>query len=79
LPKSLVEDWSMGLQYTYRDLKDFEQKDAHEINANLNYVYSKNTDIGLFSSYSSFDAQENGYKLDNNFDRAVGFYVTHRF
>jgi len=45
----------------------------------LNYAYSKNTDIGVFTGYSSFDAQENGYKLDNSFDRIAGIYAAYRF
>ncbi len=79
LQKGLTESWSTGIQYTYRDLKDFNQNEAHDVNTYLNYVYSKNMDIGLFASYSSFDAQENGYKLDNNFGRAIGIYANYRF
>jgi len=76
---NLVNDWTASANYTYRDLKDFTQNSAHEVSAGLNYAYSKNTDIGVFASYSSFDAQENGYKLDHSFDRVAGVYLSYRF
>lgn len=76
---NIVKDLTATASYTYRDLKDFSQNDAHEVNVDLNYAYSKNTDIGVFTGYSSFDAQENGYKLDNSFDRVAGIYATYRF
>ncbi len=76
---NIAKDLTATASYTYRDLKDFGQNDAHEVNVGLNYAYSKNTDIGVFTGYSSFDAQENGYKLDNSFDRIAGLYATYRF
>ncbi|NQY89314.1 MAG: outer membrane beta-barrel protein [Colwellia sp.] len=76
---NIAKDLTATASYTYRDLKDFSQNDAHEVNVGLNYAYSKNTDIGVFTGYSSFDAQENGYKLDNSFDRVAGIYAAYRF
>lgn len=76
---NVAKNWTATARYTYRDLKDFNQNDAHKVNVGLNYAYSKNTDIGVFVGYSNFDAQENGYKLEHNFDRAVGLYATYRF
>jgi opacity protein-like surface antigen len=76
---NVAKDWTATTSYIYRDLKDFSQDDAHEVNVGLNYVYSKNTDIGVFAGYSSFDAQENSYKLDDNFERVAGVYATYRF
>lgn len=76
---NIAKDLTATASYTYRDLKDFSQNDAHEVNVGLNYAYSKNTDIGVFTGYSSFDAQENGYKLDNSFDRIAGIYAAYRF
>lgn len=79
LQQSLTKDWTGSIHYTYRDLKDFKQNDAHQVNMGLNYTYSKYTDIGVFAGYSSFDAQENGYKLDHSLDRLAGVYATYRF
>lgn len=76
---NIVKDWTATANYTYRDLKDFEQNHAHEVNFGVNYAYSKNTDIGVFAGYSSFDAQENGYELDQSFDRVAGMYASYRF
>lgn len=76
---NIAQDFTATASYTYRDLKDFSQNDAHEVNVGLNYSYSKNTDIGLFAGYSSFDAQENGYELDDSFERIVGIYSEYRF
>ena len=76
---NIAQDFTATASYTYRDLKDFSQNDAHEVNVGLNYTYSKNTDIGLFAGYSSFDAQENGYDLDDSFERIVGIYSEYRF
>lgn len=76
---NLARDWTATAMYTYRDLKDFTQDDAHEVNVGLNYAYSKNVDVGVFAGYSNFDAQENGYKLDDNFERVAGLYATYRF
>lgn len=79
LQANVAKDWTASANYTYRDLKDFEQNEAHEVNVGLNYAYSKQTDIGMFIGYSNFDAIENGYKLDNSFDRVAGIYLTYRF
>ncbi len=79
LQASIAKNWSATTSYTYRDLKDFEQNDAHEVNVGVNYTYNKNTDIGIFAGYSSFDAQENGYKVDNSFERVAGIYASYRF
>ncbi len=76
---NVAKDWTATAIYSYRDLKDFSQNDAHEVKLGLNYAYSKSTDIGMFTGYSSFDAQENGYKLDDNFERVAGIYMTYRF
>jgi len=76
---NVAKDWTASARYTYRDLEDFTQKDAHGVDLGLNYAYSKNTDVGIFAGYSSFDAQDNGYKLDNSFERVVGIYATYRF
>lgn len=76
---NVAKDWTANASYTFRDLKDFKQNDAHEVNVGLNYAYSKSTDIGVFAGYSSFDAQKNGYELDDNFERVVGIYTTYRF
>lgn len=76
---NVARDWTATANYTYRDLKDFIQEDAHKVNVGLNYAYSKHTDIGIFAGYSNFDAQENGYKLDNSFDRVAGLYAAYRF
>lgn len=79
LQANVAKDWTAAANYTYRDLKDFNQNDAHEANVGLNYAYSKSIDIAVFTGYSSFDAQENGYKLDDNFERVVGIYAAYRF
>jgi len=76
---NITKDWTATASYTYRDLKDFSQNDAHEVSIGVNYAYSKTMDIGMFTGYSTFDAQENGYKLDNSFDRVAGVYVDYRF
>ena len=76
---NIAKDWTAFANYAYRDLKDFTQDDAHNISVGLNYAYSKDIDVGLFMGYSDFDAVENGYKLENSFDRTAGLYVTYRF
>lgn len=76
---NVAKNWTATASYTYRDLKEFTQDDAHEVNVGLNYAYSKNIDIGMFNGYSSFDAQENGYNLDDSFDHVAGIYATYRF
>jgi opacity protein-like surface antigen len=79
LQTNLAKDWTATARYTYRDLKDFNQNSANEVNLGVNYAFSKNTDIGIFAGYSDFDAQENGYKLHNSYDRVAGFYAAYRF
>ena len=76
---NLTKDWSATTSYTYHDLKDFNQSDAHEVGIGINYAFSKNMDVGLFASYTDFDAQENGYELGNSLDHSVGIYVAYRF
>lgn len=65
--------------FTYRDLDDFNQNDAYDISASVNYSLSKRTDVGLAFSYSDFDAIENGFKPEDAFKRNVAAYVTYRF
>lgn len=77
--RNLNEDFTLRANYTFRDLKDFTQDNAHVVNAGINYTYSKNLDLGVFATYSDFDAKENGYKLDDSFDEAVGIYAAYRF
>lgn len=76
---NIAPDWTAAFNYTYRDLKDFVQDDAHVASATLNYAYNKNTDIGVFATYSDFDAEKNGYDLENSFDKGIGLYVAYRF
>ena len=76
---NVAKDLTATANYTFRDLKDFSQNDVNEVNLGLNYAYSKSTDIGIFTGYSSFDAQENGYQLDDNFERVAGIYTAYRF
>jgi opacity protein-like surface antigen len=76
---NITKHWTATASYTYRDLKDFTQQDAQEINIGVNYAYSNAIDVGIFTGYSSFDAQKNGYKLDNSFDRIAGVYAAYRF
>ena len=79
LQTNLAKDWTATALYTYRDLKDFTQSEAHEAIVGVNYAFSKSTDIGIFAGYSDFDAQENGYKLDNSYDQVAGIYANYRF
>jgi len=79
LQTKLAKGWTTHVNYTYRDLKYFEQNDAHVINAGLNYSFSKSVDLGGALGYSDFDAVINGYDLDNSFERSVGVYVGYRF
>jgi len=79
LQTNIAKDWTATASYTYRDLKDFNQSEAHEASVGVNYAFSKSTDIGIFAGYSDFDAQENGYKLDNSYDHVAGIYANYRF
>lgn len=79
LQTNLARDWTASVGYTYRDLKDFTQNEAHEANVGINYAYSKSTDVGVFAGYSNFDALENGYQLEDSFDRVAGVYAAYRF
>ena len=79
LQANLAKDWTARASYTYRNLQDFNQNEAHQVNLSLNYTYSQQTDIGIFTAYSDFDALENGYVLEDNFDKTVGVYVSYRF
>jgi opacity protein-like surface antigen len=79
LQTNIAKGWTATTRYTYRDLKDFTQNNAHEVSVGVNYTYSKNIDVGIFAGYSNFDAQENGYKLDDSFDRVAGVYLAYRF
>jgi opacity protein-like surface antigen len=79
LQANLAEYWTANVKYTYRDLKDFEQNDAHQVSVGLNHAFSKKVDLGVFVGYSNFDAQENGYNLDDSFERVAGVYAAYRF
>lgn len=79
LQRNLVKDITLSANYTFRDLKDFTQSHADEVNVALNYSYSKRMDMGVFVGYSNFDAQQNGYDLEDGYERTAGLYVNYRF
>ncbi len=66
-------------QYTYSDLHDFVEDDSHAGSLGLNYTLSKQSDIGVLVTYSNFDAQANGYKADDIYEKTAGVYYTYRF
>ncbi|REL25781.1 hypothetical protein DXX93_03885 [Thalassotalea euphylliae] len=70
---------SMFGQYTYSDLHDFVEDNSHAGTLGLNYTLSKQSDIGVFATYSDFDAQANGYQAKDVFEKAAGVYYTYRF
>lgn len=65
--------------YTYSILNDFVADDSHSVSIGVDYAYSEHTNVGLFSSYTNFDATENGYSEDGVYESALGAYVTYRF
>ncbi|GHF94084.1 porin [Thalassotalea marina] len=79
LQRNLFKDVTFAANYTYRDLKDFKQSHADEVNLALNYTFSKRMDLGVFAGYSNFDAKQNGYDLDDGYERTAGVYVNYRF
>lgn len=75
----VVDNLTWSVDYTYRDLKDFNQDHAYSASTGLQYGLSKNTDVGVMFAYSDFDTEKNGYDTDSAYKRNVGAYVNYRF
>jgi hypothetical protein len=76
---NVARDWTAYTNLSYRDLKGFTQDDSYSVTSGLNYTFTKDIDVGMYASYSDFEAQDNGYNLDSNFERSAGLYVAYRF
>jgi len=70
---------TLSLDYTYRDLKDFNQDNAYVVSTGVHYALSQNTDLGLTFAYSDFDAEQNGFDIESAHKRNLGAYVSYRF
>ena len=79
IQQNIYNDLTLFARYTFSDLKDFEDNSAHAGSVGVNYAFSKSSDVGFFASYSDFDAEDNGYKADNVFEKSAGIYFTTRF
>lgn len=75
----VMNDVTVSVNYTHRDLKDFNQSSAYSASTGVHYAWSKNTDVGLVFGYSDFDAVKNGYDTDSAHKRNVGVYANYRF
>jgi opacity protein-like surface antigen len=76
---NLAPKWTLAAQYTYRDLKDFEQSHANSSSLTLNYTLSKNTDIGTSFMYSDFSENLNDSALLETPEKALALYISYRF
>ncbi|MFD2168271.1 hypothetical protein ACFSJY_18585 [Thalassotalea euphylliae] len=79
IQQNLINNVSAFASYTYSDLRDFEDDSANAGSVGLNYALSKTMDVGMFVSYSDFDAEDNGYKADDIFEKSAGIYFATRF
>jgi len=79
IQQNIVENFTAFANYTYSDLKDFNESSAQSGSIGLNYAYSNTMDIGMAASYSDFDAQENNIKPEGIFEQGIGAYLVKRF
>lgn len=77
--KRIFENFTVGADYTYRDLHDFNQNNAYNFGLNANYTLTPNLDVGLFYAKTNFDYVKNGYNTEDYFRKGVGAYVSYRF
>ncbi|UAA38418.1 outer membrane beta-barrel protein [Paraneptunicella aestuarii] len=77
--KNIVENLTLMANYTYRDLRDFEQDHAYSATIGVNYNLNRNTDIGVFISKTDFDTLKNGYESDSQLDKEIGMFLQYRF
>lgn len=75
----VMNNVTFSADYTFRDLKDFNQNNAYSASTGVHYALSKNTDVGLTFAYSDFDTEKNGYDTDSAYKRSYGAYVSYRF
>ncbi len=76
---NIAPQLTLTAQYTYRDLKGFQQSHANSTSVGLNYAIEKNIDIGFISSYSDYNEQANNYALLETPEAAAGLYINYRF
>lgn len=77
--QNVFEHVTLFADYTFSDLKDFNDNSAQSGTIGANYALSKTTDVGMFVHYSDFDAEKNGYKADNVFEKSAGVFLSMRF
>ncbi len=77
--QNVIENVTVFANYTYRELKDFNEDYAQGGSIGVNYSLSKTMDVGLTASYSDFDAEKNNIKPDGIFEQGIGAYIAKRF
>ncbi|MBE0362739.1 hypothetical protein PULV_a0290 [Pseudoalteromonas ulvae UL12] len=77
--QQLFEHVVLSAGYTYRDLNDMSQADAHEASLSLNYAMTKQLDLAVFATYSNFDPVKNGFTADSSNKQGIGAHVSYRF
>ena len=76
---NVTKDVTVFGNYTFRDLKDFEQSSANAANIGVNYNYSKDIDLGLAFSYSDFEEEIGGRAFHETAENAATAYIAYRF
>jgi len=76
---NIAPKWTLAVDYTFRDLKDFKQSTANKASITLNYAYSANLDLGISYIYSNFNEQYNNQALQETPEKMLLAYVSYRF
>lgn len=77
--QTLMDDLTLSANYEYRVLNDFVDDNTFNVNTAVTYHYSKNWDLGMYLSYSDFDAVKNGFTSDSSYKENIGLFVNYRF
>lgn len=75
----LIDDVTVSVDYSFRDLHDFVQDNTYTVSAGINYALNQQIDIGLGFSYSSFDGHKNAFDIDSAHKRYAGIHASYRF
>lgn len=76
---NIAPKWTVSINYTLRDLHDFDQSSANEFSSDISYALRDDIDVGLFAHYADFDERVNNTVVHNSLETASGLFAKWRF
>jgi hypothetical protein len=76
---NIAPEWTVGGNYTFRDLKDFSQDNANVFRMSLSYAMNDDIDLGIYAANSDYEEVVNNHYLHDEFEETAGVFMNWRF